>query len=31
MCIETSKGKVFMNVAMRYNQHREEHATAAHS
>ena len=30
MCIETSKGKVFMNVAMRYTQHREEHAAAAH-
>jgi chemotaxis protein CheX len=27
MCIETSKGKVFMNVAMRYNQRREEHTT----
>jgi chemotaxis protein CheX len=30
MCIETSKGKVFMNVAMRYNQPREEHVAAAH-
>jgi chemotaxis protein CheX len=30
MCIETPKGKVFLNVAMRYNQHREEHAAAAH-
>ena len=30
MCIETSKGKVFLNVAMRYSQRREEHATAAH-
>ena len=30
MCVETSKGKVFLNVAMRYNQQRAEHAAAAH-
>jgi chemotaxis protein CheX len=28
--IETSKGRVFMNVAMRYNEGREQHAAAAH-
>ncbi len=29
MCIETAKGKVFLNVAMRYNQRRQEHAAAS--
>ena len=30
MCIETSSGKVFMNVAMRYNsRHQEDRAAAA--
>jgi chemotaxis protein CheX len=29
MCIETGSGKVFMNVAMRYNRTRPEHHAAA--
>ncbi len=29
MCIETCSGKVFMNVAMRYNQRLEQRAAAA--
>jgi hypothetical protein len=31
MCIDTCTGRVFMNVAMRYNRHRREEAAAAAS
>ena len=31
MCIDTCNGKVFMNVAMRYNRHRRQEAAAAAS
>jgi CheY-specific phosphatase CheX len=29
MCFETSKGGVFMNIAMRYNRRRKEERSAA--